>query len=288
MPSFFYDDEKKDLCVRVARWALLLEEFEYTIEHRPGRSMMHVDALSRNPAKGVMLVSESKEGFICRFRRVQQEDEELRRILDLTKEHAIEGFIERNGLLLREINNELLMVVPNSLQTQVIRQAHEQGHFATNKTEAIVQRDYWFRGMRENVEKVVRNCINCILAERKHWKQEGYLNPIDKGESPLNTFHIDHLGPMSSTKKRYRYIFVVVDSFTKFVWLYPTRSTNIAEDLERLKGQAGIFGNPKRIVSDRGAAFTSNAMKEYCEVEGIQHILITTGVPRGNGQGLKG
>lgn len=40
---------KKDLCVRLARWALLLVEFQYSIEHRSGRSMKHVDALSRNP-----------------------------------------------------------------------------------------------------------------------------------------------------------------------------------------------------------------------------------------------
>jgi len=37
-------------------------------------------------------------------------------------------------------------------------------------------------------------------------------------------------------------------------------------------------------VSDRGTAFTANMFKEYCEQRKIQHCLITTGVPRGNGQ----
>ena len=41
--------EKKDLTTRVARWALLLEEFDYEIEHRRGERMKHVDALSRYP-----------------------------------------------------------------------------------------------------------------------------------------------------------------------------------------------------------------------------------------------
>lgn len=44
------------------------------------------------------------------------------------------------------------------------------------------------------------------------------------------------------------------------------------------------FGNPKRIISDRGTAFTSNEFREYCKKENIEHILITTGVPRANGQ----
>lgn len=40
---------KKELTPRVARWALFLEDYDYTIEHRPGVRMKHVDALSRFP-----------------------------------------------------------------------------------------------------------------------------------------------------------------------------------------------------------------------------------------------
>lgn len=43
------------------------------------------------------------------------------------------------------------------------------------------------------------------------------------------------------------------------------------------------FGNPGRIIMDRGAVFTSNEFKEYYEKERNQHLTITTGVPRGNG-----
>ncbi|GFW55073.1 transposon Tf2-6 polyprotein [Trichonephila clavipes] len=39
--------DKKDLVTRVARWALLLEEYAYEIVHRSGQRMQHVDALSR-------------------------------------------------------------------------------------------------------------------------------------------------------------------------------------------------------------------------------------------------
>ncbi|GFV92075.1 transposon Ty3-I Gag-Pol polyprotein [Trichonephila clavipes] len=37
---------KKEFNPRVARWALYLQEFNYTIEHRTGSKMAHVDALS--------------------------------------------------------------------------------------------------------------------------------------------------------------------------------------------------------------------------------------------------
>ncbi|GFT51102.1 retrovirus-related Pol polyprotein from transposon 17.6 [Trichonephila clavipes] len=54
--------------------------------------------------------------------------------------------------------------------------------------------------------------------------------------------------------------------------------------LEKLKQQQKTFGNPIRIISDRGSAFTSKLFNDYCDEENIQHLQIATGVPRGNGQ----
>lgn len=62
--AFALTMSKKDLCVRVARWALLLEEFQYSIEHRPGKSMVHVDALSRNPLPSCLMMNECEEGLL--------------------------------------------------------------------------------------------------------------------------------------------------------------------------------------------------------------------------------
>ncbi|XP_033318399.1 uncharacterized protein K02A2.6-like [Bombus bifarius] len=197
---------------------------------------------------------------------------------------AIVKALNKFRIYLLECRDDVLIVVPKAMQVQVVRQAHERGHFGVTKTEAIVKKDFWFKGLREKVEHVVSNCLDCILAERKLGKQEGYLNPLDKGDTPLDTYHIDHAGPMTATKKRYAHIFVVVDAFTKFTWLYPTRSTDTADVIDRLKKQAAVFGNPRRIISDRGTAFTSNAFQEYCEEENMKHLLVTTGAPRGNGQ----
>lgn len=101
---------------------------------------------------------------------------------------------------------------------------------------------------------------------------------------PLHTYHVDHLGPLESTAKQYKHIFVVVDAFTKFCWLYPTKSTTTKEVIDRLRLQSMTFGNPAQIVSDRGTAFSSEDFKDYCQAENIKHHLITTGLPRANGQ----
>lgn len=282
--AFSLTMKKKDLSVRVARWVLLLEEFTYEICHRAGKNMKHVDALSRYPLPNVLLIKESEDGMLTRLRRAQNADEKIQNLLKTANTNKITDYMLKNGILYKCIKDDFLIVVPEDMQIQVIRRAHERGHFGVTKTEEIVKQDFWFESLREKVERVVASCFDCILAERKHGKQEGFLYTIEKGDLPLDTYHIDHLGPMTATKKRYQNIFIVVDAFTKFVWLYPTKSTDAAAVVECLRRQSSIFGNPRRIVSDRGSAFTSAMFKNYCDDEDIEHVLITTGVPRSNGQ----
>ncbi|XP_017888656.1 uncharacterized protein LOC108630103 [Ceratina calcarata] len=42
------------------------------------------------------------------------------------------------------------------MQTQVVRQAHERGHFGVTKTEDLIKRDYWFKGMRQQSENMIK------------------------------------------------------------------------------------------------------------------------------------
>lgn len=282
--AFAMTMKKKDLSTRVARWALLLQEFNYEVCHRPGRQMPHVDVLSRNQLPSVLQVEECKDSIISRIKKAQQDDEELTPILKTIQTKNIEGYAIKNGILCKEHHDDLLIIVPKVLQMQLIQRAHERGHFGVTRTEALLMEDYWFRGMRAKVEQVVNNCVTCILAERKRGKPEGFIQSIDKGGTPLDTLHIDHVGPMTPTQKRYGHLLVVVDAFTKFTWRYPTKSTTTADVIDRLRRQAAIFGNPRRIITDRVTAFTSNDFKTYCHDENIQHLLITTGIPRRNGQ----
>jgi len=56
--------------------------------------------------------------------------------------------------------------------------------------------------IRDKIQKVITNCIPCIIAEKKNGRQEGFLNPISKREVPLDTYHIDHLGYRSPLLRR--------------------------------------------------------------------------------------
>lgn len=139
--------------------------------------MQHVEAPSRNPLPSTRYVTESEDGLIARLRRAQNKDIEVRRILDAATCSQADGYVD---ILYKECKDDVLIVVPKAMRTQVVRQAHERGHFGVAKTEAVVKKDFWFKGLREKVEHVVSNCLDCILTERNIGKLEGNLRNYKK------------------------------------------------------------------------------------------------------------
>ncbi|KAK9681060.1 7tm Odorant receptor [Popillia japonica] len=140
--------------------------------------------------------------------------------------------VDKKNILYKQEHGEKLFVVPASMQRQIIKNAHENGHFSVKKTKELLRRDYYIPSLEEKIKNVILNCIPYILAQRQSRKQKSLLNPIEKGEVPLQIYHVDHLGPMIQTGKGYKYLFVLVDAFSKFVWLYPTKTTSTKEVLE--------------------------------------------------------
>ncbi|GFY12607.1 hypothetical protein TNCV_2447981 [Trichonephila clavipes] len=276
-----YDSyELEELITRIARWALQLEEFDYEIEHRAGSCMKHIDALSRYP---VMMVC--NDTLTSKLKNAQEEDDNIQTLKLLLEKQESEEFFERNGILYKYLNGRELIVTPKAMQAKLIKLIHENGHFSVGKTEEIVKQEFFIPNLSNVVKKVIVNCVPCILANKKTGKMEGFLNPISKESIPLSTYHVDFIGLLPSTNKSYQHIFTVVDAFTKFTWPYPVKTVSAKKALEKLKQQQKTFGNPIRIISDRGSAFTSKLFNDYCDEESIQHLQIATGVPRGNGQG---
>lgn len=174
--------------------------------------------------------------------------------------------------------------IPAAMQINFVNKIHQEGHFKTTKLQKIIEKDYYIPRMRTIIQQVISNCVECILMDRKEGKKEGFLNPIPKNPLPLDTIHMDHLSITPSSKKNYQYILTIIDAFTKFVRLFPTKTTTAEETLKKLKIYTSVFGNPRRIITDRGKAFTALSFQQYCNEEKIELIQITTGIPRGNGQ----
>ncbi|XP_036319674.1 insertion element IS476 uncharacterized 39.2 kDa protein-like [Rhagoletis pomonella] len=147
-----------------------------------------------------------------------------------------------------------------------------------------IQQTYFISHLEQKVAGFTKNSVKCIISNKKLGKTEGELHSIEKGDQPLQTLHIDHIDLMDATLKKYKYIFSVIDGFTKYVWLFPSKTTSADEVISKSSEWSDMFGYPHRIISDRGPAFQSKAFEDFCNEFGINHVLSTTGLPRGNGQ----
>lgn len=76
----------------------------------------------------------------------------------------------------------------------------------------------------------------------------------------------------------------MIDAFTKFVKLYPCRSTKTEEVIKHLRNYFQTFSKPRKIISDRGTSFTSAAFQQFLENESVGLVLVAAGTPRANGQ----
>lgn len=276
---------KHDVAPKIARWALLLQEFDYKIEHRAGIKMKHVDALSRAPIVATIVsqisASQKKDELLCTVMKLLEAQGTFE---DHLMGKDIHNYQLCNGILYKEVDGRNLLVIPKTMQTDIIKRVHEEGHFGIKKTMEVINKQYYIPNLKSKIETFIKNCIKCILGNNKSGKQEGFLHTIPKGQTPLETYHLDHIGPMQATKKQYKHCLVITDAFSKFVWIYPVKTTSAQEVVSKLILQESIFGNPVRVVTDKGSAFRSDLFRAYCEEKNIEVILTTTGVPRSNGQ----
>lgn len=166
----------------------------------------------------------------------------------------------------------------------MLRTCHDEvGHCGKDKTIDLLKKTYWFPDMHKFVNEYIQSCLKCICYNSISGKQEGRLHSIPKGDSPFETIHIDHMGPLDRTKKRNKHILVVVDAFSRFVKLYPVNSTTTSLVIECLETYFRQYSRPVHIISDRGSCFTSDDFKEFCTLNNIRHTLIATASPQANG-----
>ena len=60
-------------------------------------------------------------------------------------------------------------------------------------------------------------------------------------------------------------------------------STNTEEVVLLMREFIANYGKPKRIISDRGTAYTSKIFEEFCRDAGIEHVKVAMSTPRANG-----
>jgi len=200
--------------------------------------------------------------------------------------HYFDDYLIRDGKLYRRLDGDnKAWIVPRDARMQICRLCHDDaGHLGIEKTLERIRRNYCFAGMKRFVTKYVYACLHCAYYKHTAGKKQYKLNIIEKAPVLFHTIHIDHVGPFETSRKRNKFLVVIVDTFIKFVVIEAVKSQKVCYVIKIITNFMYLFGVPIRIISDRGTAFTSQTFRMFCSTYGIKQMLNAVAISRANEQ----
>lgn len=172
-------------------------------------------------------------------------------------------------------------VVKSPDHKMIIAEIHNLAHSGKRRTLDKIKKLFWWPGMMNHVSDYIESCDSCQRDTKPKHKYP--LNPIAVS-APFEIIGIDHVGPLTKSKHGFEHIIVAQDYLTKWPIAEPVRTTNTKEALEFLRDRImSVFGCPKQIISDQGAAFTSHNWRMMMETWRIKHVTTSAAHPQANG-----
>lgn len=181
------------------------------------------------------------------------------------------------------------IVVPVSCKDMILKLVHcsaSAAHMGVNRTWTRARNNFWWVGMKDDVEEFVANCELC--GRNKHMnhpnKAPAIMMPLPA--SPLDETMIDFVGPFQAARThRYRYVLQIQDVLSRFLVFVPcTDSTAKTAADAMISRWLCLFGMPEIIRSDRGKHFVAELFEELCSQLGIKHKLGAPEHPESQGQ----
>lgn len=292
---------------RIGRWVLRIASFRYRAQHIRGTQNITADCLSRMFEEPVLpkdptpceivsseitscnMVSPEITNFPLAFidlEKHQGEDPQISAIRDkLARSETVPGYSLFKKVVCFSFNgNSNKIVLPMSLVPMVFAFYHQTmvgGHLGQFKTYCKIKEIFYYKGMRADLKMRVAQCEICSMSKPAQKQEFGHLSS-DVASRPLEKVFVDFVGPLPRTQRGNRFVLVVVDAFSKFTWLIPTRSATANVVVCELRRLFQNFSLPQIVASDNGKHFVGRVVKQFLFRLGIRHITTTPYYPNPN------
>jgi hypothetical protein len=216
------------------------------------------------------------------------------RIARLAKRYTlVEGDLYRCGA-----NGVLMRCITREEGCELLAEVHggECGNHASSCTlvgKAFRHGFYWPTALQDAVE-LVKTCKACQFHTKQNHMPAQTLQMIPPSW-PFAVWGLDIMGSFPRAIGGYRFLYVAIDKFTKWLKATPMVKINKQSAAKFIKFIICRFRVPNRIITDNGSQFTSGALQGYCEDLGIQicyaspaHLESNGQVERANAEILKG
>jgi hypothetical protein len=297
--SLRYLSTQPHLSPRQVRWSEFLQQFDFTIEYKPGKLNVAADALSRRedlqPTNSShahslnnltdFIVSPSSE-FITQVKTAYSIDPTSQEILTNPRAHLSHYHIHE-GLIY--CGSQLYIPSSDPIKSQLMSEAHDSavgGHVGVIKTIDLLSRFYYWPKMAQDVREYVNSCSLCLSNKSRNDLPAGLLHPIPHPPRRWQQVSMDLITQLPPTAVGHDAIFVVVDKSSKMIHCIPTTTTCTAPDLAALFFREIVrhHGIPTSIISDRDPRFTSSFWSELWRRLGTKLAMSTAYHPQSDGQ----
>ena len=169
----------------------------------------------------------------------------------------------------------LLFMMPKTHWTATLNGCHQDaGHQGCDCTLSLLQECFWWPGMAKQMRQVIGACKHCL--QYKGGTPKTPICPI-VATTPLDLLHVDvtNIDTMLELNQSPRVAndLVFQDHFTKHILAYVTPDQTAKTITKFLYGgYISIFGALARLLSDRGASYTSSIIEELCKILGIKQL----------------
>ena len=282
---------------RIQRWLLKLAEYEYKVEVRRSEQIPVADWLSRLPQN----VKKSKEDEVALCFSVMMDN------MSILNDKAVARETSRDPILARvtefvlngwpddvdsiyvpfhsrqaELTVEkgcllwgLRVVIPKKLREAVLGELHV-GHQGIVRMKQLARSYVWWPKIDMDLELLAKTCGGCFQKQKSPTKSA--LHPWEYPKAPWQRIHVDFAGPINGIS-----YFVVIDSFSKWIEVFPMKTTTTDKVIKTLSSLFARFCLPNQLVSDNGPQFTSNEFKTFIKQNGVKHTLTAPYHPASNG-----
>lgn len=262
---------------RLARWAVSLQQYDFSITHRKGRCMEAPDALSRNPVEDVCseaCVDPPTAVSVCLVDLPEEIEDEwyhnlMKRVEDAPDDYPkfsiVEGRLFKQITVSSHLPLRWVQVIPKEGRAAILQMCHDDpvsGHGGVYRTFHRVRIQAYWPEMQKEIIAYIKNCEVCQRYKVERRRPAGLMGSQDTISQPFEVLSTDLIGPLPRSTAGNTYLSVTTDYFTKYVFLKPLREPTSHNIIKHLKNDVIlIYGAPKVAITDnakyyRGAKFT--------------------------------
>ncbi|GJP47876.1 hypothetical protein CLOM_g7051 [Closterium sp. NIES-68] len=282
--SLQYLRAQPNLNPRQIRWLDFLESnFHYTITNKRGANNI-ADVLTRPTVHtAAILIAQTNPLLTGLFTHGYKIDPFFRSAIHQQHTTATEPYFYKHG------TSRIWVPGYDLLRTLLIQESHDNptsGHFGVDKTTKMLQRNYYWPNMADDVRKYVSSCTACQIMKSSHQRAAGLLQPLDPPERPWQHVTMDYVTGLPAGPSGNDAILVVVDRLTKMAHFIACQQTITAEQTAQLfiANVIRLHGLPSAIISDRDPKFTSKFWRHLWDQFGTKLQFSSAYHPQTDGQ----